>query len=97
MQSQVFSLVPQEIEFGEHMVQQNLGGHPVAIYRFPPQLKFPANNTITVWAGCNDPSVHSPPTDFLWTEKYRWGTGPEITTILCRPSGQVRFLFFKER
>ncbi|XP_048727048.2 uncharacterized protein LOC125645531 isoform X5 [Ostrea edulis] len=79
----------QEAEFGGHMIQQNVGGHPVAVYRFPPRTKFPANNTLTVWAGSNDHILHQPPTDYVWKEQQKWGTGPECTTILCKPNGQA--------
>lgn len=79
----------QEAEFGGHMIQQNVGGHPVAVYRFPPRTKFPANSTLTVWAGSNDPILHQPPSDYVWKEQQKWGTGPECTTILCKPNGQA--------
>ncbi|KAK7481494.1 hypothetical protein BaRGS_00027256 [Batillaria attramentaria] len=79
----------QEIEFGGYMLQQNVGGHPVAVYRFPPRTKFAPNSTITVYAGCNDHKLHNPPTDFVWKEQQKWGTGPECTTILCRANGQA--------
>lgn len=71
------------------MIQQNVGGHPVAVYRFPPRTKFPGNSTLTVWAGSNDPILHQPPSDYVWKEQQKWGTGPECTTILCKPNGQV--------
>ncbi|XP_076450822.1 uncharacterized protein LOC143286862 isoform X2 [Babylonia areolata] len=79
----------QEIEFGGYMLQQNVGGHPVAVYRFPPRTKFGPNCTITVYAGCSDHKLHNPPQDFVWKEQQKWGTGPECTTILCRPNGQA--------
>ncbi|XP_046364909.2 lamin-B2-like isoform X3 [Haliotis rufescens] len=79
----------QELEFGGFMLQQNVGGHPVAVYRFPPRTKFPSNSTITVWSGMNDPILHQPPSDFVWKEQQKWGTGPECTSILCRPNGQA--------
>ena len=75
------------------MVQQNVGGHPVAVFRFPPRSKFPPDATITIWAAMNDPQLHNPPTDFFWKEQQKWGTGPECTTILCRANGQVNRLF----
>ncbi|XP_063398619.1 uncharacterized protein LOC134683324 isoform X3 [Mytilus trossulus] len=78
-----------EVEFGGYMIQQNVGGHPVAVYRFPPRTKFTGNNTITVWSGNNDPMLHQPPTDYVWKEQEKWGTGPECTTILCKPNGQA--------
>jgi len=71
------------------MVQQNVGGNPVAVYRFPPRAKFPANSTITVWSGTNDAILHQPPSDYVWKEQLKWGTGPECTTILCKPNGQA--------
>lgn len=36
---------------------------------------------------------HNPPSDFLWKEQHKWGTGPECTTILCKPNGQVSLHF----
>jgi len=80
---------PTEFEFGGYMVQQNVGGHPVAVFRFPPRSKFPPDATITIWAAMNDPQLHNPPTDFFWKEQQKWGTGPECTTILCRANGQA--------
>jgi hypothetical protein len=80
---------PQEIEFGGYMIQQNVGGHPVAVFRFPPRTKFADESTITIWSGSQDPKEHQPPKDFVWKEQQKWGTGPECTTILCKPNGQV--------
>ncbi|CAG5125326.1 unnamed protein product, partial [Candidula unifasciata] len=37
----------------------------------------------------NDPELHNPPTDFVWQEQEKWGTGPECSTILCRANGQA--------
>ena len=71
------------------MIQQNVGGHPVAVYRFPPRATVPANQTVTVWGSCNDQSVHKPPSDYYFKEQERWGTGPECTSIVCKPNGQV--------
>ncbi|KAK3102723.1 hypothetical protein FSP39_013445 [Pinctada imbricata] len=85
----LFNEGKQESEFGGYMIQQNVGGHPVAVYRFPPRSKFAANGTITVWSGSNDPILHQPPTDYVWKEQQKWGTGPECTTILCKPNGQA--------
>ena len=72
------------------MLQQNVGGHPVAVFRFPPRTKFAPNSTVTVFSGCNDHKLHNPPSDYVWKEQQKWGTGPECTTILCRPNGQVK-------
>lgn len=80
---------PTEFEFGGYMIQQNVGGHPVAVYRFLPRTKFAPDTTITVWSGMNDQMLHNPPTDFYWKEQQKWGTGPECTTILCRGNGQA--------
>ncbi|GFR81685.1 intermediate filament tail domain-containing protein 1 [Elysia marginata] len=80
---------PTEFELGGYLLQQNVGGHPVAVFRFPPRTKFAADSTITVWAAMNDPKLHQPPTDFFWREQQKWGTGPECTTILCRANGQA--------
>ena len=77
------------------MIQQNVGGHPVAVFRFPPRTKFADNSTITVWSGTADPIEHQPPKDFVWKEQQKWGTGPECTTILCKPNGQVRIFEVK--
>ncbi|XP_033752068.1 uncharacterized protein LOC117335906 isoform X3 [Pecten maximus] len=79
----------QEAEFGGFMIQQNVGGHPVAVYRFPSRAKFPKQSTITVWSGSNEAILHQPPTDYVWKEQSKWGTGPECTTILCKPNGQA--------
>ncbi|XP_021368992.1 uncharacterized protein LOC110460435 isoform X3 [Mizuhopecten yessoensis] len=79
----------QEAEFGGYMIQQNVGGHPVAVYRFPSRAKFPKQSTITIWSGSNEAILHQPPTDYVWKEQSKWGTGPECTTILCKPNGQA--------
>ncbi len=84
-----FILAQQDAEFGDFFLQQNVGGHPVAVYRFAPRVRFPAGSTVTVWAACNDAQVHKPPTDYYFKDLLKWGTGPECTTILCRPDGQV--------
>ena len=78
------------------MIQQNVGGHPVAVFRFPPRTKFPLESTMTIWSGSQDAIEHQPPKDWVWKEQHKWGTGPECTTILCKPNGQVHwFLCFK--
>ncbi|XP_064634313.1 uncharacterized protein LOC135492084 isoform X2 [Lineus longissimus] len=78
-----------EYEIGEFMLQQNVGGHTVAVYRFPRRTKFAPSSTVTIWSGTNDPIMHQPPTDFVFQEQQRWGTGPECTTILSKPNGQA--------
>ncbi|KAI8485952.1 Intermediate filament tail domain-containing protein, partial [Branchiostoma belcheri] len=77
-------------EIGGYMIQQNVGGHPVAVYRFPPRTRLKAAQTATVWAAVAASTArHNPPTDFLWKEQHKWGTGPECTTILCKANGQA--------
>ncbi|KAJ8023584.1 Lamin tail domain-containing protein 1 [Holothuria leucospilota] len=77
-----------DIDIGGFMIQQNVGGHPVAVYRFEPRTRFRAGAVITVWSA-SSLAKHQPPTDFLWREQHRWGTGPECTTILCKPNGHA--------
>ncbi|XP_072047809.1 lamin-B2.L-like [Amphiura filiformis] len=77
-----------DVEVGGYMIQQNIGGHPVAVYRFAPRTRFRAGSTITVWSA-SSLAQHNPPTDYLWKEQNKWGTGPECTSILCKPNGQA--------
>ncbi|XP_076470987.1 uncharacterized protein LOC143300933 isoform X2 [Babylonia areolata] len=79
----------QELDLGGFTLQQNVGGHPVAMFRFPPRTRFAPNSLVTVYAGCSDRSLHQPPQDFVWKEQQKWGSGPECTTILCKPNGQA--------
>ncbi|XP_044854290.1 lamin tail domain-containing protein 1 isoform X4 [Mauremys mutica] len=73
---------------GEYTLQQNVNGHPVTVFKFPPRIRMKANSTVTVWTA--DAKVpHKPPSDFLWKEQDRFQTGPECTTILCEPNGQA--------
>ncbi|KAF6019498.1 LMNTD1 [Bugula neritina] len=78
-----------DIDFSGYALKQQVGGCPVALYRFPPKTMFAAKSYITVYSGCNDVILHQPPTQFVWREQDRWGTGPECTTILCKPNGQA--------
>ena len=87
----MFSL--QDEEIGGFILQQNVGGHPVAVFRFPARTKLKSKGVVTVWSGLNDPIKHQPPSDFVWREQLTWGTGPECTTIVCKPNGQVRVLY----
>ncbi|XP_042325565.1 lamin tail domain-containing protein 1 [Sceloporus undulatus] len=73
---------------GDHTLQQNLNGHPVAVYKFPPKIRMKANSSITVWAVCSK-MTHRPPTDYLWKDMDKFNPGPECTTILCGPTGQA--------
>ena len=77
-----------EEDLSDHLLQQNVGGHPVAVFKLPTKAVMKPNGTLTVWTECSG-ARHCPPTDFLWKEQLRWGTGPECVTILCRPSGQA--------
>lgn len=85
-------VILKELDFGGYILQQQVGGSPVAVYRFPPRITFTPKSYITVYSGCNDPILHQPPTQFVWKEQERWGTGPECTTLLCKPNGQVSVL-----
>ncbi|KAH0616440.1 hypothetical protein JD844_027534, partial [Phrynosoma platyrhinos] len=73
---------------GDHTLQQNLNGHPVAVYKFPPKIRMKANSSIRVWAVCSK-MTHRPPTDYLWKDMDKFKPGPECTTILCSPTGQA--------
>ncbi|XP_067914949.1 uncharacterized protein [Heterodontus francisci] len=77
-----------EEDIGNYVLQQNIGGQPVTVYRFPPRTRVNAGSGVTVWAaGAKVP--HNPPKDFLWKECNKFGTGPDCTTILCKPNGQA--------
>ncbi|KAK3718286.1 hypothetical protein QZH41_010096, partial [Actinostola sp. cb2023] len=75
-------------EIGGYMVQQNVSGRPVTVFRFPPRTRLKALSHTTVWTAASL-MRHNPPSDFLWKEQHKWGTGPECTTILCKPNGQA--------
>ncbi|KAM4035339.1 lamin tail domain-containing protein 1 isoform 2-T2 [Anomaloglossus baeobatrachus] len=77
-----------EEDIGGYLLQQNILGHPVSIYRFPPKSRVLASCDVTVWA--SEAGVpHKPPTDFLWKEQNKFVTEPKCTTILCNPNGQA--------
>ncbi|XP_068792492.1 lamin tail domain-containing protein 1 [Struthio camelus] len=77
-----------EESIGEHLLMQNVQGQPVAVFRFPPKIRMAAGSVVTVWAA--DAKVpHKPPSDFLWKDLERFGTGLNCATILCEPSGQA--------
>ena len=38
----------EDLEVGGFLIQQNVGGHPVAVFRFPPRTRFRAGSVITV-------------------------------------------------
>ncbi|XP_069822593.1 lamin tail domain-containing protein 1 [Dendropsophus ebraccatus] len=77
-----------EEDIGGYLLQQNIRGHPVSIYRFPPKSRVMASREVTVWAS----SVgvpHNPPTDFLWKDQSKFVMEPKCTTILCNRNGQA--------
>lgn len=78
----------QDEEIGGFMIQQNIAGRPVTVFRFPPRTMLKANAHVTVWSA-SSLAQHKPPSDFLWKDQHKWGTGPECTTILCKPNGQA--------
>lgn len=47
---------------------------------------------LQVWAAASE-AKHQPPSDFLWREQNKFKTGPNCTTILCKPNGEVSVLF----
>nr|XP_054363115.1 lamin tail domain-containing protein 1 isoform X2 [Mirounga angustirostris]XP_054363116.1 lamin tail domain-containing protein 1 isoform X2 [Mirounga angustirostris] len=81
------SSLDKELEIGGHILQQNMNGQTVSLYRFPPNIIMQANCTITVWAAASE-AKHQPPSDFLWREQNKFRTSPNCTTILCKPNGE---------
>lgn len=77
-----------EVEIGNHILQQNVNGHAVSLYRFPPNITMQASSTVTVWAAAAD-AKPEPPTDFVWEEHSRFRSSPDCTTILCKPHGEA--------
>uniref|UniRef100_A0A8C6G1P9 Lamin tail domain containing 1 n=1 Tax=Moschus moschiferus TaxID=68415 RepID=A0A8C6G1P9_MOSMO len=77
-----------ELEIGNHTLQQNVNGQTVSLYRFPPRIIMQANSTVTVWTAASEVK-HQSPSDFLWKEQDRFYTGPNCTTILCKPNGEA--------
>lgn len=69
-------------------IQQIVSGMPVAVFRFPKSVKLAPGNTVTVWSRTDEVTQQLPQT-FVWNEQDKWGTGPECTTILAKPNGQV--------
>nr|CAB3263458.1 lamin-B2-like [Phallusia mammillata] len=74
---------------GGCLLQQNVAGHPVAVFRFPPRTKLQPCHTTTVWCSGSLEAIHDPPSHYVWKQLDKWGTGPECTTILCKPNGQA--------
>nr|XP_048288609.1 lamin tail domain-containing protein 1 isoform X2 [Myodes glareolus] len=77
-----------EVEIGNHILQQNVNGHAVSLYRFPPNVMMQASSTVTVWAAEAE-AKPAPPTDFVWEEQNRFRSSPDCTTILCKPHGEA--------
>ncbi|XP_072509565.1 lamin tail domain-containing protein 1 isoform X3 [Notamacropus eugenii] len=77
-----------ELAIGDHILQQNVNGHAVSYYKFHPNIRMPANATVTVWAASSQVK-HQPPSDFLWKEQDKFITSPNCTTILCKPNGEA--------
>ncbi|KAM3832268.1 lamin tail domain-containing protein 1-like [Vipera latastei] len=77
-----------EETIGDYTLQQNIKGHPAAIFKFPPNIRMKPKSCVTVWS-MDSKRHHKPPTDYLWKELDRFQSGSECTTILCNPSGQA--------
>ncbi|XP_045040197.2 lamin tail domain-containing protein 1 isoform X2 [Desmodus rotundus] len=82
------SSIDKELEIGNHILQQNVNGQAVSLYRFPPNIIMRANSTVTVWTAASR-ATHQPPSDFLWKEENNFSTSPDCTTILCKPNGEA--------
>jgi hypothetical protein len=79
----------QEEDLSNYSIQQMVSTMPVAVYRIPASIKLCPGKTLTVWSS-TDEVEQVPPHTFVWNEQNRWGTGPECTTILAKPNGQVK-------
>ncbi|XP_058046219.1 lamin tail domain-containing protein 1 [Ahaetulla prasina] len=77
-----------EESIGDYTLQQNINGHPAAIFRFPPNIRMKPKSCVTVWSR-DSKRPHNPPSDYLWKELDRFQSGSECTTILCNLSGQA--------
>jgi hypothetical protein len=75
-------------DLSNYTIQQMVSTMPVAVYRLPSPVKLAAGHTITIWSR-TDEVEQQPPHTFVWSEQDKWGTGPECTTILTKPNGQV--------
>lgn len=84
----VNSSLDKELEIGDHILQQNVKGEAVSLYRFLPNIVMQANSTVTVWAATPE-AKHHPPSDFIWKEQSKFRTSPDCTTILCKPNGEA--------
>ncbi|XP_019371239.1 PREDICTED: lamin tail domain-containing protein 1 isoform X2 [Gavialis gangeticus] len=52
-----------EESIGDYILQQNVSGQAVAVFRFPPNIRMNANSTVTAVAWC---------TPMYWNRKLRW-------------------------
>ena len=78
-------------ELGEHyLVQQQIGGWPLSVFKFPERVHFAAQSTMKIWTSCSDPGLYKPPTDFVFRQLVRWSVGASICTLLCQPNGKVK-------
>ncbi|XP_060550904.1 lamin tail domain-containing protein 1 [Pantherophis guttatus] len=77
-----------EESIGDYTLQQNINGHPAAIFKFPPNIRMKPKSCVTVWS-MDSKKPHNPPSDYLWKELDRFQSGSECTTILCNLSGQA--------
>ncbi|XP_033622185.1 lamin tail domain-containing protein 1 [Fukomys damarensis] len=82
------SSLDKEVAIGNHILQQNVKGKAVSLYRFLPNVIMRAGSTVTVWAAAPK-GKHQPPSDFLWKEQSTFRASPDCTTILCKPSGEA--------
>ncbi|KAF6119502.1 lamin tail domain containing 1 [Phyllostomus discolor] len=82
------SSIDKEQEIGNHILQQNVNGQAVSLFRFPPNTIMHANSTVTVWIAASK-ARHEPPSDFLWKGENNFSTSPVCTTILCKPNGEA--------
>ncbi|XP_069079167.1 lamin tail domain-containing protein 2 isoform X1 [Pleurodeles waltl] len=69
------------------VIQQWIGGHPVALFRFPLNTGLPPQQCVTIWASAADIPCESP-SELHWREQLHFKTGPDCTTLLTRPGGQ---------
>ena len=77
---------------GHYLAQMQHGGCPLSAFKFPPRVHFPPQSIIKVWAMSADPGCCKPPADYVFKQLLRWCVGADISTILCRPNGQVRIM-----
>ncbi|EHB11463.1 Intermediate filament tail domain-containing protein 1 [Heterocephalus glaber] len=82
------SSLDKEVRIGNHILQQNVEGQAVSLYRFLPNVIMRASSTVTVWAAASK-GKHQPPSDFLWKEQSTFRASPDCTTILCKPNGEA--------